>query len=215
MQTYSHTLTAEEIRDLVGTAPLIVEIGCHDGSDTAKFLEAMPGATLHCFEPDLRPYARFWENVKQSKQVTLYQSALTDSDEPQLFYPSTGRVNDCPDWDYSGSLQRPTEHLKHSPEVKFRDPIQVRCYRLDTWLREEGMRVIDFIWADVQGGQRGLIGGGQCALALTRYLYIECHYRSLYEGEPSQGQLIELLPGFVPLANYGRDNVLFHNRHFQ
>lgn len=218
MQSYSHSLTAEEIRGLVGSAPLILEIGCHDGSDTAKFLEVMPGARLHCFEPDPRPCARFRDNVKQNKQVTLYESAVTDRDEPQLFYPSTGRVNECPDWDYSGSLQKPTEHLKHSPEVKFKEPGPVSCCRLDTWLHrevlKEGFRLIDFIWADVQGGQRGLIAGARGALVITQYLYIECHYRSLYEGEPSQGQLIELLPGFLPLGTYGRDNMLFRNRHF-
>lgn len=219
MKTYPHTLTAEEVRRMAGDGALMLEIGSHDGTDTAKFLAAMPHASLHCFEPDPRPRERFWENVAHSTHVTLCPMAVTDSDQPKQFYASTGQVNEHPDWDYSGSLRQPIGHLKYSPEIGFKDPVPVPCIRLDSWLEEEvvenGLQPIDFIWADVQGGQRGLIAGGRCALAMTRWLYIECHHEALYDGEPSPAQLIELLSGFEPMAIYSLDNILFRNRHFQ
>jgi hypothetical protein len=144
--------------------------------------------------------------------------AVADCDTPRQFYASTGKVNDCPDWDYSGSLQQPTRHLTRSPEVKFKDPVAVPCRRLDTWWHREivemGLLPIDFIWADVQGGQRGLIAGGTLALAITRWLYIEVHQEPLYDEEPTQDELVALLPGFEPLAMYEQENILFKNRHF-
>ncbi len=209
----------EEIARLVGYLnPLVLELGCHDGSDTALMLAAMPRGHFCCFEPDERPRARFWDNVPQTDHVELDCTAVADVDGVKQFYASTGEVNDCPDWDYSGSLQQPTRHLTRSPEVKFKEPVQVDCTRLDTWLDRRvigySLEYIDFIWADVQGGQRGLIAGGRLALALTRWLYIECHVEPLYDQEPKQDELVALLPGFEPLAVYEQDSILFKNRHF-
>lgn len=212
-------IPAEEIARLVGRPdPLVLEIGCHDGSDTVAMLAAMPDGTFHCFEPDVRPRNRFWKRLGGNRQVTLYHCAITDTDESQPFYASTGKVNECRDWDYSGSLRVPTVHLTRSPEVDFRPPEPVECRRLDSWLHElaeweEGIRVIDFAWIDVQGGQRGLIAGGRLALALTRWLYIEVHQEPLYDGEPTQDELVALLPGFEPVALYEQENILFRNRH--
>lgn len=219
MQKVDRTLTAEEIRDLVGTSPLMLEIGCHDGSDTVKFLAAMPGMQLHCFEPYQPPIVRFKKTIGDDHRVILLEKAVAEIDGKSAFNPSTGKAGGKEDWDYSGSLEKPTGHLNRSPEIKFKPPIIVPSIRLDTWLAElvaweERVSPVDFIWADVQGAQRRLIAGGRLALAVTRYLYIECHHEPLYEGEPTQVELIAQLPGFEPLAVYDQDNILFKNRHF-
>jgi len=213
MLEYPHSLTAEEIRDLVGVAPLMLEIGCHDGSDTAKFLRAMPEAIIHCFEPYENPRRRFRESVGTSKRVRLYPVAVCDIDGQVEFYASTGAAGGREDWDYSGSINRPTGHLKRSPEIAFKPPITVEGMRLDTWFEEHSLPKIDFIWADVQGAQRKVIEGGQRALLATRYLYIERHRWPLYQDEPTPDELLRLLPGFNPLAEYARENVLLENRY--
>jgi len=222
MQKIDHTLTAEEIRDLVGTSPLMLEIGSHEGSDTVKFLKAMPLIRLYCFEPDPRPIERFQLAMDDDPRMIFEQTCIGHADTPQPFNPSTGRAGGMEDWDHSGSLQKPTGHLKRSPEIGFKEPVVYKCRRLDTWLLlllgdglPYDLKQIDFIWADIQGSQRKLIAGGPMALAITRYLYIECHHEPLYDQEPTQEELIDLLPGFEPLAIYDRDNILFRNRHFQ
>lgn len=220
MNTITSRLTAEEIRDLVGTAPLMLEIGSHDGSDTVKFLGAMPAARIVCFEPDPRPVVEFTRRLEHDSRVKLFCEAVAESDGETAFYASTGEVGEHEDWDFSGSLQRATGHLLHSPEIKFKDPVTIQCMRLDTWLTDFNVGAWsitgpDFIWADVQGGQRRLIAGGRTTLALTRYLYLECHHEPLYENEPTQDELIAMLPGFEPLAIYELDNILFRNRHWQ
>src|ERR1700734_4400073 len=53
-------LTHEAIAALVGKPdPVILEIGCNDGTDTLALLRVMPQASFHCFEPDARAIARF------------------------------------------------------------------------------------------------------------------------------------------------------------
>ena len=53
-------LTAGEIRALVGRDdPVIIEIGANCGQTTVELLKAMPGVTIHAFEPDPRAIAKF------------------------------------------------------------------------------------------------------------------------------------------------------------
>lgn len=217
MKTVNRSLRAEEIRDLVGAAPFMLEIGSHEGVDTARFLAAMPGIRLHCFEPEQRAIVRFKQAVGSDPRVKLYEKAVADVDGPKLFHPSTGRAGGRDDWDFSGSLHAPTGHLARSPDIAFKPPVSVPCIRLDSWLapNQHDDAAIDFIWADVQGGQRDLIAGGRRALAMTRYLYIECHSTPLYDGEPTQADLINELNGaigFDPVAVYDNENILFQNR---
>ena len=212
MQKITHNLTAEGIKGLVGDMPLMLEIGCHEGSDTAKFLAAMPGIILYCFDCEPRALARFKRDIND-RRVGLIEKAVADLDGAKPFYASTGKAGHMADWDYSGSLREPTGHLTKSPEIGFKSPVDVPCVRLDTWLRgHPQISQIDFIWADIQGAQRDLIAGGRRGLAVTRYLYIECHRRPMYAGEPTQDDLIALLPGFEPRGLYGGDNILFENR---
>ncbi len=214
MDTHRNGMTAEEIRDLVGDGPTMCEVGAHAGIDTVKFLAAMPNLRIYCFEPDTRPFARLKEAVGGDSRVSLYPFAVAEIDGEKPFYASTGKAGHMDDWDYSGSLHEPTGHYERSPEIAFKEPVQVQCLRLDTWL---GMRplleVIDFAWCDVQAGQTNLIAGGRMAFALTRYVYLEVHSTPLYEGEPSLREVIKMLPGFEPLAVYGGENLLLRNLH--
>jgi FkbM family methyltransferase len=203
-------LSAEAIRALVGPSPVLLEIGCNDGTDTLKFLEAMPEATVYCFEPDLRAIARFKTKVNDPR-VTLVEAAIGDIDGQATFYPSSGQAppeQRTPDaapclfldeWDLSGSLRKPTGHLKYSswttfPEEK-RHPVRVMT--LDTWVQtRRDIACIDFVWADVQGAEDALIRGGQFALSMTRYFYTEFYDKPLYEGQVPLKTIQAMLPNF-------------------
>lgn len=215
MQRYAKGIEAHEIRKLVGPAPTILEIGSHDGSDTVKFLEAIPNARIFCFEPDQRPIARFKEKLGNDPRVTLCEKAVADVDGEKLFYASTGRVGRREDWDYSGSLCKPTGHLTRSPEIKFKEPTLVPCIKLDTWRASQAsIGHVDFIWADVQGSQHLLLDGGNRVVCQTRYLYIESHNPVAYAGEPTQEELITRISycAFWPVATYA-ENILFRNNY--
>ncbi len=209
-------MMADDIQKLVGHSPTMLEIGSHEGSDTVKFLEAMPGIRLFCFEPDPRPYARFKKLIGDDHRVNLYGFAIADHDGAHNFYASTGKAGRREDWDFSGSLCKPTGHLTRSPEIKFKEPVPTPCMRLDSWYEDWGITLagltIDFIWADVQGSQRLLIAGGRRVLNLTRYLYIESHDPVAYAGEPTQEELIEEIQAIAPLrpvSIWGKENILF------
>ena len=214
MEKFSCTMTAVDIKDLVGDNPLMLEIGCHEGSDTLKFLKEMRYAFIHCFDPEERATKRFENSVGNDLRVQLHKVAISDVDGLSDFYASTGKAGCMKDWDFSGSLRKPTGHLTRSPEISFKDPAPVKCMRLDTWYTIHARyKAIDFIWADVQGSQRLVIAGGCHTLSNTRYLYIESHNPVAYDGEPTQAELIDLLSEwFEPIAIYAKENILLKNK---
>ncbi len=223
----ANELNAGDIRNLVGTdSPLILEIGCNDGTDTLKFLEAMPHSRVYTFEPDPRAIKRFRGNVSDHR-VILSEVAVSATDGKATFYGSSGRAPArsrrpgalaccfLDEWDLSGSLCRPTGHLTFSPWTTFPESrrYQVKTIRLDTWLSNHPeIETIDFIWCDVQGAEVMVIQGGTNTLAITRYFYTEFYNKPLYEGQLPLSKLQEMLPGFQLLGIYSsrRDrNALF------
>ena len=207
-------LTHEAIARLVGRPdPTILEIGCNDGSDTLRFLKAMPRAKLFCFEPDPRAIARFKKNLgPRLNDVKLFEIALSDRTGQIDFHMSDGVSAEMPQgWDRSGSIRPPAEHLRIAPWVKFEKTVKVNTCRLDDWAAEHDVTRVDFIWMDVQGAEADVILGASKILQQTRFLYTEYSDVELYEGQLSLKEILALLPSFDVLAQYP-DDVLLRNR---
>lgn len=195
--------------------PVILDVGCNDGIHTLMFLRLFPQARVFCFEPDPRARERFHVTVR-SDRAKLFPFALSDADGTATFYASGGQppsqwaVNLPKGWDASGSLKKPTGHLRAHPWCTFDDSFAVETRRADTWRRAEGVGSIDFIWADVQGAEAELVRGGPQTLAHTRYFYTECLAAQMYEGQPTLAELLKLLPGFRLVRRF-KDDVLLRN----
>ncbi len=228
---HTRELTAPDIRDLVGVEPTLLEIGCNDGTDALRFLEAMPRARIYCFEPDPRAIARFKKITNGEGRVELAEVAVSNVDEVATFYGSSGRppkklrgpgalhYHHLDEWDLSGSLKKPTGHLTFSPWTTFPENrrYQVDTTRLDTWRRKHpGVTRVDFIWCDVQGAESLVVQGGPQTLKVTDYLYMEYSDRPLYEGQAPLEELRSMLSGFdlIAICGSGRTehNALFRNR---
>jgi len=216
------TLSLEEMSRLIGRPdPIILEIGCNDGTDTKRMLEAFPQARIYCFEPDPRALARF--AVKDSR-VVLVPMAVGNENGTTRFYPSEGLPSPLPapeaaavaarlphGWDLSGSIRRPKLHLTQYPWCQFGAPVKVPIIRLDTWAATMSEERIDFIWADVQGAEVDLIQGGLDTLRrCTRFLYTEYNQRELYEGQVGLERILELLPEYDVVTRFSDDVLLRH-----
>ena len=200
-------VTFEEIASLVGRDdPIILEIGANDGSDSRRFLDAFSNCRLFCFEPDSRAVLK-WRRSIRDERAKLAPLAVGAVDGTVTFHPSAGRGERPADWDQSGSIRAPKNHLKlHS--VTFPTTVNVACTRLDTWLASEHIDRIDFIWADVQGAEGDLVAGASRTLAMTRYFYTEYSDNELYEGQINLSTLARMLPDFE-MAMLFRSDVLF------
>ncbi|HKZ40220.1 MAG TPA: FkbM family methyltransferase [Candidatus Hodarchaeales archaeon] len=201
--------------------PVILDIGCNDGSQTLWFLGLFKKARVYSFEPDPRARERYFAKVKDERAI-LFDMAISDTNGVRDFYVSSGTPPDeqespeksISDWDLSGSIRKPKKHLEINPWCKFDEKIVVNTMTLDSWVKKEGIGMIDFIWADAQGAEADLIAGGKEALRNTRYLYTEYSNTELYEGQVNLNQLLKLLPDFRVVRRYEYD-VLLKNGRFE
>ena len=196
----------------------ILEIGANDGIDSERLLAIFESATLHCFEPDPRALALLRSRIT-SERAQIHAVAISDIDGVLPFHQSGGapprQEHEYPEgWPRSSSRQKPTNHIDEFPWCTFDATIEVESVRLDTWYESNDVGKIDFIWADVQGAEPGLLRGGQEALRNTRFLYTEFVESGLYEGHLALDVLLELIPDWEIVTRFPND-VLLENRAFR
>lgn len=205
-------MNKQEIKKLVDNYdPFVLDVGCYDGKDSKELSDVL-NCDVHCFEPDPLSQDLFIINHQHNRRLHLYPYALTNFDGTIDFHQSNHPQ--------SNSIREPKEHVNIFPGVVFDEVIKVKSMRLDTWYQFEN-RLIDFIWADVNGAEEDFIRGGLKTLAKTRYLYIELSNKELYEGQSfydprrAENVIRTLLSDFRVMLNYnwGKNfgNVLFKN----
>jgi FkbM family methyltransferase len=182
---------------------IFLEIGSHRGTDTAWMAE-LCDVTIHGFEPDPRNQQPARYNLIQ------HRLAIADHDGRAPFILS--RDGWGQEWTYSSSIKKPKNHLHRFP-VTFGETIEVKTITLDTFCRREGLGVIDFVWADIQGAEGEMIRGGPETFARTRYLYTAYSDDELYEGQVTLRDIVAMLREFRVLEVWP-DDVLLGNRKF-
>lgn len=198
------------ILDRVGNVkePVIVEIGACQGEDTARLIEMLDKAILYSFEPNPK-------NIKaiQSKRlpIRLIESAVGSYDGIASFYLSSRKcgtfLEDCSD---ASSIRKPKNHLLISPSTNFNETIQVPICKLDTFVSQNHIDHVDFLWVDVQGAEGDIFFGAKNILPSVRYIYTEYSNDELYDGQVNLKQLLTLLPDFRIILDDG-DNILLAN----
>lgn len=194
----------------------IVEIGANGGENTVDFYTRFPAATIHVFEPDPRAIALF-QGRRFDPRVILNQCAVGAYSGTIEFFQSSGAPPGAEHerwekgWDMSGSIRKPTGHLTAHTWCKFDTTIQVPITTLDDWRQRNGVGIVDFMWADVQGAEIDVINGGPETLRNTRFFYTEFSDEEMYEGELNLQGILDALPLFEVVEVFQFD-VLLRNK---
>jgi FkbM family methyltransferase len=208
-----------EIKNLINKSnPIIFEIGCADGIDTREFINVFGGlATFYCFEPDdrnsdifknggYRPIDPSFTNGINNDNVIFENKAIGNVDGIVEFNQSSTI--------YSSSLKKPTDELfREWPVITFDKILKVECVKLDTYVKDKNIEIIDFIWADVQGAEDLMIlGGKETFKNKVRFLYSEYANKEYYESSPNQNAILKLLgDDWEIIQDFGTD-VLLRNK---
>ena len=212
-----YALPTPDWRRILGKArPVILDVGANDGASSYVFHQTFPEGQIFSFEPDQRALERFRHRLVTVPSFTghcrVFACAVGNIDGKVEFHQSGGKNPKTDmlkgDWDLSGSLCQPKEHLEKYPWCNFDNTVSVDCIRLDSWSKEIHKGLIDLIWADVQGAEGMMIEGARETLKRTRFLYTEYYNSEMYTGQLNLRQILELLPDFEVLADYGSDVLL-------
>jgi FkbM family methyltransferase len=221
-------LNQKEIKTLLQKEnPLVLEIGSHIGLDTLRFLEEFKNITIYSFEPDPRCIALFKEVVKDQR-CTLIEAAVTNTDGKALLHLSGGwppgfkgewdSIYGRGDWNASSSIKNSISNSAAYPWLSFDRIVEVKTVKLDTWIKENNINAVDFIWSDVQGAEREMIEGSLDTLKIVKYLFTEYGETSPYPEALTRDETIELLGqnDFEIVPEYSdedeRGNLLFRNK---
>ena len=207
-------LDQKEIKKLLRIEdPLILEIGAHKGVDTQRFLNEFKNIKIFCFEPDPRCIKGFKEYIKD-KRCTLIEAAVANTDSKTTLYLSGGYnpgkfsrlygllktfglikyFQQKEEWDFSSTINKnPISNSNKYPWLDFKQMTEVQTIKLDTWIKQNNISSIDFIWSDIQGGERKMIEGAQNTFKIAKYFFTEYGETEVYPEAMTREETIELL----------------------
>ncbi len=117
----------------------IIEIGANDGSHTINFSKK---SKVWCFEPNPH-YVRLLKSMFLNNNVNIVEKAVSDFDGQAYFYISAVGA--------SSSLNGLTEFATNNTRIKYVDTVLVDVIRMDTFLRDTNINIIDYFHCDAQG----------------------------------------------------------------
>lgn len=182
---------------------IVVNLGAHQGQEHSFFKSlVMPGSRLfHIMaEADPRHCEFIRGNILSGDGNTLLVQAAISSESGVKKFRSAD--------DGSGSLLTPSGDRE--ARLHFSKPFDVTCISLDELFSHFQLPHIDLLWVDIQGSEKDMIAGGQKALSLTRYCFMEVENVPLYEGEALKPDLLALMKGWEVAGEF-EYNVLLKN----
>jgi FkbM family methyltransferase len=212
----------------------VLELGAHTGGDTQEFLDEFLGIRIYCFEPDPRCIKGFKRYVKDQRCI-LFEGAVSNKDDYAILTMSSGWP-DMPSffrvfglsrlfclfsrkaWNLSSSIKETISNPVDYPWLTFEKQKKVKTIRLDTWVKENEIHSIDFIWSDVQGAEMDVLEGAEETLKICRYFYTEYGEVSTYPEAMTREETIHffLSMNYVLVPEYASDgkigNLLFENK---
>lgn len=160
---------------------LIIDVGAYEGHWSLLARKVFPDAAILLVEPQAEKEVLLRLAIGEIGNARLHQCALAaDRDEHQFFVMETG-----------SSLL--SENSNVAREVR-----TLKTETLDSLL---GTASNIFLKIDVQGGELGVLAGGQQTLKLCSLIQLEVALLPYNEGAPTFLQVISYMDaqGFVPL----------------
>ena len=177
--------------------PTIFDVGTFDGSDCLDFLETFNIPNIYAFEADKRSIDIFKKYVGD-KPINLVETALSNVDGEIEFYQSESETR-------SSSIKKPDNHLSVFPDIQF-ELNKVKSIRLDTWILDKDIDLIDIMWVDVNGGESEFISGSYDTLVnKVKFLHMEftaVDNKKLFYGSFSADDIKNKLNDFEEIGIY-------------
>ena len=234
MQLERYRPKFEMLQKILGNeTKVILEIGGHYGEDTLRFHKFFPNTQIYSFEPDPRNIEIFKKTCQNIDNISLIEKAVCDKTDKILdFYMSykdEGEEILQDKYKYIGIENYKKLKLNNSGSSSLKksnridlinsDKINVNTIRLDDWIINNNIDIIDFIWIDVQGAEKEVIEG--CEKVMNRIKYIQLEYgETSYDGGLSKKQTYDMMinNNFELILDYnpnsGNGDFLFKNKHF-
>jgi FkbM family methyltransferase len=164
----------------------VVDIGANKGQFSLLAFEIFKNCKIFAFEPLTEPAAKFRKWAARWPSIQLFEVAIAPTAGEAPIYVS--------DRDDSSSLLPITEvQALHFPGTSLKEIRKIRTVPLDQCLAPEDIVAPALLKIDVQGFELEVLKGSESLLSAFKWLYIECSYIELYDGQPLEKEITEFL----------------------
>jgi FkbM family methyltransferase len=166
---------------------VILDVGAHRGEFTRRILRYYSTATVHLVEADPELAQALQRQFADDERCRVIHAAITDVSGPVQLRVNEHRA--------SSSLLRilPAASDLFGRSLREEKSLTVPGLALDELFRQSDLRNVDLMKVDIQGGERGLLRGGNEALGRTRAIYLEMLFQDQYENAALFDELHALL----------------------
>lgn len=166
------------LRDI--EAPIILEAGAADGSDTLRFAKLLlpQQGVIYAFEPVLQNFERLRELVKDQHNVCAFRMALGDHDGKMRMNVSRN-IEASDNVASSSSLLKPKTLISSHPHIVFEKSEEVDVRTIDSWAAENKVSRIDAMWLDMQGSECATLQASPVIMKTVRVLYTEVNFEEI------------------------------------
>lgn len=182
----------ELIEKLGFKEPVIFDVGANIGQSIEKYRTIAPGCSIFSFEPNPDTFKMLKRKYGSEEKTVCIQLALGAETKTAPFYATK-----CPE---ASSLLPPEEFVsKRSPSGNYNyNLVSVPVDTLDHVARKLNISKIDILKMDVQGGELGVLQGGESLLnrAAIDFIFSEVLFAENYAGQSDFNDLCNHLKRF-------------------
>ncbi len=185
--TSNQCYTCFTAKDLIGNARTVIDIGANEGLFIKAAKYVFPKAKVYAFEPQ----EKFYNIIKNMKDVTAFNFGLWDKNEEGTFYVNKENTG-------ASSFLKPLDN--YTKYISGKDKIS------ETKLQKKRFDKLEipiirpcFVKIDVEGAEEKVLKGFGDKLKEVDVLQIEWFFRDFHENQMRLGNLLPLLEkyGFV------------------
>lgn len=159
---------------------VIFDVGANVGNTVDRYRKLFDRGIIHAFEPDPKTCDGLRQRFQEDGRVHAVQAAVSDVSGTRVFH-----VNRDPAT--SSLLERPKSGRRYYNRegVSLAD-IHIPSVAIDDYCSECGIKQIDILKLDAQGGELMALEGAKEMLAneAVALIYAEVQFIALYEGAP-------------------------------
>lgn len=184
---YGVAASVEHERLIKNISPkFIVDIGANKGQFALMLRKINPNSTIHSFEPLGNAVNSFRKIFKNDSNINIYPFAIGNSKEDKNIFIS---MRD----DSSSILPISKNQEEIYPGTGLKETAIISIDRLDNHIGIENIIHPSLLKIDVQGFELEVLKGSENLLGSFSYIYCECSFIELYEGQPIAYEIIDFL----------------------
>lgn len=173
--------------------PIFIDVGASDGRVWSSWFKQVPDAHVYAFEPEPNNFQKMKELQSGKPNVQCINSAVSTVDEPSgiPFHISNDR-NSSSVYPYDLNSIRKWKYPPGRRLFKTLETIRVPAIRLDTLIKKERIRYVDFLKIDAQGHELEILKSLGKSITKVREVVVEASTTpfNIYDGQTNQKDAI-------------------------